>query len=142
MPDLSIGETARQPGLSNDTLRYYERIGLLPPVLRDSGGRRRYGRKELSMLGFIKRAQRMNFSLQEIAQLLTLRTSPNTAREDARALTHAKLAETKQRIGELTRLRDELQLLVNLCQGSKAGCPIIDGIAGAGDGAGKKSAEF
>ena len=128
MSDLSIGETARRLGMTHDTLRYYERIGLLPPVPRDGGGRRRYGRKALSMLGFIKRAQAMNFSLQEIARLLTLRNSPNTAHEDARALTRAKLAQTEIRISELTRLRDELQLLVNLCQGSEAGCPIIEGI--------------
>jgi len=135
MTELSIGEAASQLGLTHDTLRYYERIGLLPPVLRDAGGRRRYGRKELSILGFIKRAQGMNFSLQEIAQLLTLRTAPTTAHADARALTQAKLVETKQRIGELTRLRDELQLLVNLCRGSKGGCPIIEGISADANGA-------
>jgi len=135
MTELSIGEAASQLGLTHDTLRYYERIGLLPPVMRDAGGRRRYGRKELSILRFIKRAQGMNFSLQEIAQLLTLRTAPNTAREDARALTHAKLAETEQRIGELTRLRHELQLLVNLCRGSKGGCPIIEEISEDANGA-------
>ena len=128
MSDYSIGETARRLGLSHDTLRYYERIGLLPAVARDAGGRRRYSRRDLSTLGFIKRAQAMNFSLQEIAQLLSLRRSPADARDEVRRLTHSKLAATEQRIAELTRLRDELRLLVNLCRGNAAGCPIIDGI--------------
>jgi len=126
MTELSIGETAAQTGLTQDTLRYYERIGLLSDVARDAGGRRRYSRRNLSTLGFIKRAQAMNFSLREIAQLLSLRESPTEARDEVRALTHAKLAATRQRIEELERLRNELQLLVNLCRGSADGCPIID----------------
>ena len=133
MSDLSIGETAKRLGLSQDTLRYYERIGLLTAVQRDTGGRRRYRRKDLSTLGFIKRAQAMNFSLREIMQLLTLRASPAEARDEVRALTFAKLATIEQRISELNRLRDELQLLLNLCRSGAGPCPIIEGISEDGE---------
>ncbi len=64
-----IGEVSQSTGLSADTLRYYERIGLLPRVVRASSGRRRYSDRDISRLQFIQRAQRMNFTLAEIADL-------------------------------------------------------------------------
>ncbi len=77
---LSIGETAQRTGLSADTLRYYEKIGLMPRVARDEGGRRRYESRDLARLRFIQRAQRCNFSLDEIRQLLEFRSSRDAAR--------------------------------------------------------------
>lgn len=126
MRHFSIGEVAQRLGLSHDTLRYYEKIGLLPRVARDAGGRRRFDERDLSTLRFVRRAQAMNFSLEEIAQLLAMRENPRQARKDVRALARDKLAQTERRLGELQRLRDELRLLVNLCQCSVAGCPIIE----------------
>jgi len=125
---LTIGEVGRRLGLSADTLRYYERIGLLPRVHRTASGLRRYGEKDLSRLRFIQRAQKMGFSLAEIAQLLAMRDNPQGARESVRKLTAAKLAEVETRLAELTLLRNEMRLLLNLCRGAKAGCPIIETI--------------
>ncbi len=123
---LTIGEIGRVLDLSADTLRYYEKIGLLPGVSRSASGIRRYGERDLSRLRFIQRAQKMGFSLSEIAQLLAMRDSPQRARESVRRLTAAKLDEVEARLKELTLLRNEMRLLLNLCRGAKAGCPIID----------------
>jgi len=122
---LSIGETSQHTGLSADTLRYYERIGLLGPVARNNGGQRRYSADDIARLRFVRRAQAMDFSLDEIAQLLCLRASNGDVRADVRALTEAKLDAIEQRIQTLSRLRDELAGLVQECRASKQDCPII-----------------
>jgi DNA-binding transcriptional MerR regulator len=123
---FSIGDIGRLLGLSADALRYYEKIGLLPRVSRSASGVRRYGDKDVSRLRFIRRAQKMGFSLAEIAQLLAMRDDPQRARKSVRQLTEAKLDEVEARLQELTLLRNEMRLLLNLCRGAKAGCPIIE----------------
>lgn len=125
---LSIGDIGHVLGLSADTLRYYEKIGLLPGVSRSASGIRRYGERDLSRLRFIQRAQKMGFTLAEIGMLLTMRDNPQRARAGVRKLTAAKLDETESRLKEITLLRNELQLLLNLCRGAKTGCPIIETI--------------
>ena len=80
----------------------------------------------LSRLRFIQRAKSMNFSLQEIGQLLEMREDPRHARYKVRDLTHRKLEEIEEHMESLKTLRNELKLLVNLCQGAEKGCPIID----------------
>ena len=121
-----IGEICELTGLSADTLRYYEKIGLLSDVPRAASGMRSYTRHHLSTLKFIQRAKAMNFSLDEISRLLEMRRDPRHARDEVRALTHEKLADIETRIEQLDLMRRELQLLVNLCQASEDGCPIID----------------
>jgi len=123
-----IGDVTRLTGLSADTLRYYEKIGLLPKVARNASGVRLYDEQDLSRLRFIQRAQRMNFSLEEIGMLLKMRENPRDARDEVRQLTAHKLAEVERSLEELTLLRNELTLLLNLCRGSEDGCPIIEGI--------------
>ncbi len=123
---FSISETSRQTGLSADTLRYYEKIGLLPRIQCDHGGRRRYSEQDLSRLRFIQRAQKMNFSLAEIADLLTMRADPTQARNEVRQLTRRKLEQVEEHLRELTTLRNELTLLLNLCSAAEDGCPIIE----------------
>lgn len=123
-----ISEIAASTGLSADTLRYYEKIKLLPPVSRTPGGVRQYNDRDLSRLRFIQRAQKMNFSLAEIGKLLKMREDPQHARNEIRALTAHKLAEVESHLKDLTTLRNELQLLLNLCRGSVDGCPIIEEI--------------
>ena len=127
-PAYRISDVSRLLGISADTLRYYEKIGLLPAVQRSAGGVRIYRDKDLSRLRFIRRAQAMNFSLAEIGDLLQMREDPQHARDEVRELTRRKLAEVERQLGELDTLRRELQLLVNLCRGSEDGCPIIEGI--------------
>lgn len=123
-----IGDMARLLEVSADTLRYYEKIGLLPRVGRSGAGLREYGERDVSRLRFIQRAQKMGFSLAEIAHLLAMRENPQQARDEVRILTTVKLEEVEARLKELTLLRNELRLLLNLCRRAKDGCPIIEKI--------------
>jgi len=125
---FTIREVSHQTGLSPDTLRYYEKIELLPRVQRNRSGRREYSDQDLSRLRFIQRAQKMNFSLAEIADLLDMRNNPLQARNEIRLLTRKKLEQVEEHLQVLTTLRDELTLLLNLCRGSEDGCPIIEGL--------------
>lgn len=128
-----IGDVSKRLGLSADTLRYYEKIRLLPRVARNGAGQRLYGEKDISRLRFVQRAQRMNFTLAEIGQLLEMRENPQKARAAVRKLTQKKLSDIEQHLDDLTTLRKELRLLVNLCQGAEEGCPIIESIEGESD---------
>lgn len=120
--------------ISADTLRYYEKIRLMPKVQRNNGGVRFYSDKDLSRLRFIKRAQKMGFSLDEITQLLRFRENPQKARPKVRELAHNKLNEIEHHLAELTILRDELRLLTNLCGASIEGCPILESFDKETDG--------
>jgi DNA-binding transcriptional MerR regulator len=121
-----IGEITEQTGLSADTLRYYEKYGLLSNIARNTARVRLYTDKDVSKLNFIKRAQRMNFSLSEIKDLLSMREDPQHAKNSVRKLTAKKLNSIEEQLVELSTLRNELSLLLNLCRGSKDGCPIIE----------------
>ncbi len=118
----------RLTGLSADTLRYYEKIKLLRPIGRSASGVRVYDDGDLSRLRFIQRAKAMNFSLEEIARLVEMREDPQHARDEVRELTYRKLKDIENHMKELGTLRKELILLVNLCRGAEAGCPIIEGL--------------
>jgi len=123
-----IGDITKQLNLTADTLRYYEKIDLLKNISRTASGMREYNDKDISRLKFIKRAQRMNFSLDEIRDLLSMRDNPQHAKKEVRQLTSNKLTDVEHQLADLTTLRNELKLLLNLCFGSEDGCPIIEGI--------------
>lgn len=128
MPSYRIGDITKMLGLSADTLRYYEKLGLLKNVSRTESNIRQYSEKNISALKFIQRAQKMNFKLSEISDLLSMRDDPQHARDTVRQLTAEKLGEIENQLKDLTTLKTELTLLLNLCRGSKDGCPIIEGI--------------
>ena len=128
MKSYHIGDVSKLLGISADTLRYYEKIGLLPAINRTVSGIRVYIERDLSRLRFIRRAQKMQFSLKEIAELLKMREDPQHARDVVRILTRSKLSEVEEHLDDLQFLRNELQLLLNLCTASEDGCPIIEGI--------------
>ena len=96
-----IGNVSARTGFSKDTLRYYEKIGLLAHIARNDSGLRIYDSKDVSRLDFIKRAQKMKFSLAEIGQLLEMRDNPQNVRVEVRALTQRKLIEVEEHIDEL-----------------------------------------
>ncbi len=123
-----IGDVAELLGLTADTLRYYEKCGVLPKIARTASGIRQYEEADISRLRFIQRAQKMNFSLAEIRDLLSLREDPQHVRDDVRQLTEQKLQETQAHLAELSTLCNELQLLLDRCRCSKGGCPIIERI--------------
>jgi len=125
---LKISTVAQTLNISADTLRYYEKIKLLPPISRTKSGIRLYSDKNLSQIKFIKRAQTMGFSLAEIAQLLEFRKAPQQAKPEVRLLAKEKLCDIEQRVKTLQSLQVELTLLINLCHQSESGCPILSGI--------------
>lgn len=120
-----IGDVTEKLGLSADTLRYYEKIGLLPKVGRNGAGIRLFNDQDLSRLKFIRRAQQMDFTLAEIGELLKMREAPHKARKRVRELTAHKQAEVEARLTELKALRAELALLMNLCSAAGKSCGII-----------------
>ena len=128
MSEFRIGHVTKELGISADTLRYYEKINLIKNIPRNSSGVRIYSNKHLSQIKFIQRAQKMNFTLKEIKDLLQMRVDPQHARTEVRQLAHAKLKDIESHLDDLTTLRNELSLLINLCKGSEDGCPIIEDI--------------
>lgn len=125
MMQYRIGDVTEKLGLSADTLRYYEKIGILPKVGRNSAGIRLYSDQDLSCLKFIQRTQRMDFTLAEIGELVKMREAPQKARKRVRELTAHKLVEVETRLAELKTLRNELALLMNICSADGKSCGII-----------------
>jgi MerR family copper efflux transcriptional regulator len=128
---LTTGRLARQAGVGIDTVRFYERRGLLPAPARTPAGYRVYGASAVERIRFIRRAKSLGFSLDEIATLLDLQD--NGGRKSAvKALAQRKIAEIESRIGDLSRMRDVLRTLEADCtgHGKIAGCPIIDALTG------------
>jgi len=125
MDSIGIGKLAARTGVSIDTVRYYERSGLLAPQARLPSGYRRYGEEQVARLRFIRRAQELGFSLKDIRQLLGLSKLRDVARVKRAAET--RLAEVEQRLHSLTRVRDALAGLVAHCpgRGRSADCPIL-----------------
>lgn len=130
METLGIGALARRAGVRIDTVRYYERSGLLAPKTRLQSGYRRYSEAELARLRFIRRAQTLGFSLKEIRDLLTLSKDRDVARVKRAAQT--KLADVEQRIAALQRVREGLATLIAACpgHGEPADCPILRALGG------------
>ena len=122
----TIGKAARAATLSIDTVRFYERSGLLKPPPRTAGGYRLYRQDDIDRLRFIHRAKALGFTLEEIAQLLQLNDGSGR-RRDIKAVASRRLAELDRKLAELTRIRHALAHLVHACtaEGPLAGCPII-----------------
>ncbi len=130
---MQIGKVAVELNLSADTLRYYEKIGLLPKVSRSSAGTRSYTVADISRVRFIKRAKRMGFRLSEISQLLEFRDQPEKVKPRVRRLAEIRLEEVKVQLFELQQLGDELQSLIGVCEGNAGDCPILQEIDEAGN---------
>jgi Hg(II)-responsive transcriptional regulator len=124
-----ISEAAAQAGVNVQTLRYYERRGLLPKLPRRSSGYREYPEEAVRVVRFVKRAQELGFSLDEIGQLLGLRRHSGRDRQRIRTVAERRIRQIEQKITELDRMRRALQTLVQTChEGSTLECPIIEAI--------------
>jgi len=126
---MTIGKLAKLAEVGVDTVRYYERQGLLPQVRRADSGYRLYSQHDVDRLSFIRRAKTLGFSLQDIAELLEL-NAPTGERAEVKRLSELRLASIELKIRELTAIRDALAVLVDSCsgRGSIDGCPIIEGV--------------
>jgi DNA-binding transcriptional MerR regulator len=127
---FSIGQVAKQVGVGVDTIRFYEKQGLLGKPSRTPGGYRKYDEGAVRVLRFILWAKHLGFTLREVKQLLRLHSGARSTRADFRALAREKLADIRARIESLERMRDALRPLVARCDGTGplAGCPIVEAL--------------
>jgi MerR family transcriptional regulator, copper efflux regulator len=130
MEGLGIGQLAKRGGVGIDTVRYYERNGLLAPRTRLASGYRRYSDLEVARLRFIRRAQALGFTLKEIKELLALSAQRDVGRVKRSA--QAKLVDVEERIAALERIREGLAKLIAACpgHGRAADCPILKALTG------------
>ncbi len=130
MKSLTIGHLAREAGVNLETVRYYERRGLLPKPPRSASGYRLFPSDAARRLRFIRRAQELGFSLKEIRELLSLRVSRNTTSRDIRARAEAKIADIEAKISSLESMKKTLQKLTGVCNGCAplAKCPILESL--------------
>ena len=132
---FTIGKLARATGVHIETIRFYERKGLIPPPRRRESGYREYTVDDIRRLKFIQRAKMLGFSLREIQELLELRVDEETTCDAVRQRAELKIADVDARIQELQRIRQALKILVQSCygKGPEGECPILHALEGLDD---------
>lgn len=126
----AIGDLARATGTKVETIRYYERIGLLPPPPRTPGNYRSYGKPQLGRLSFVRRARELGFSIEQVRALLDLADDQSRSCDAVDVIARQHLAEVERKLADLTALRSELTALLGQCQkGTVADCRIIEALA-------------
>ncbi|MBD8525654.1 MerR family transcriptional regulator [Pseudomarimonas arenosa] len=129
MTSLTIGGVARASGCHIETIRYYERIGLLPAPARSASGYRHYQLQDVERLRFIARGRELGFSLDEIRSLLQLAEDPGLSCVDVDTLARQHLADIKAKLSDLQRMADELQRTIAACHGGqRAECTILEAL--------------
>ena len=128
MNGLTIGRLAKQVGLGIETVRFYERQGLIAPPPRTDSNYRIYPEEEVGRLKFIKRAKDLGFTLKEIKELLFMQHDPHATKADIKKRTVEKIENIKQKVGDLIRIQEALEHLAGSCDGHGplSECPIMD----------------
>lgn len=129
MKSLTIGNLAKASGVGIETVRFYERKGLLPKPARRDSGYREYRDDDAKRIQFIRRSQELGFTLKEIQQLLELTSDPKTKCADLRRTTESKLDEVRAKIQDLQRMKRSLEKLMRACEQGKSavrGCRMFD----------------
>lgn len=131
MSGLTSSKLAKAAGVNIETLRYYIRRGLLPEPPRRESGYRMYPIEDVERLRFIKSAQELGFTLEEIQQLLSLRVDESATAGDVRRQAQEKVRQIDAKIAALQQMRDALAHLVDQCHGEGAtgDCPILDALS-------------
>lgn len=127
---MRIGEVAKTAGVNIQTLRFYERYGLLRKPNRNKSGYRSYSIETVQIVCFIKQSQELGYTLQEIKQLLSLRERPDANSREVRAVVESKLSEIERKITRLQQMRDELKEIFNSCECGEltTRCPTLDNL--------------
>ena len=126
---MQIGDLSRAAGVNIETIRYYERIGVLPKAARQVNGRRTYAEDDARRLGFIRHARDLGFDLADVRTLLALQEHPEASCEDASRIANAQLEAVESRIAKLQSLRAELSRMVSECRkGLVAECRVIEAL--------------
>ena len=135
MKPLTIGQVARSAGVGVETVRFYERQGLLQEPARKESGYRQYPEDVVARLRFIKRAKELGFSLKEIKELLALRVDPDTTCAEVKSRAEAKIADIEEKIQALLRIKKALVKLTKACsgRGPTSECPILDALDTEGE---------
>ena len=129
-PSLTIGQLAQRTGANIETIRYYERIGLLP-VANRKGRYRSYDATDVARLGFVRRSRELGFSIKEVRALLDIAAGGHESCAEARDLAAVHLHDVRSRIADLRRMERALATTVRACDaGDDAGCPLIDALEG------------
>ncbi len=130
MKYLTIGELAKQAEVNIDTIRYYERRGLILPLRRKESGYRQYLDDAVVRIRFIRHAKELGFSLDEIAELLSLKLDPKTKCGDIKKHAQRKIVEIEGKIRMLERMRQTLVRLTNVCEEGRqvSECPILEAL--------------
>jgi len=127
---VSIGAAARASGVKAPTIRFYEQIGLMPPMARTEGNRRLYGPADLRRLAFIRHARELGFEIEAIRELLQLQDRPDQSCAAADEIARGRLSEVRRRIASLRALEAELERMVGECShGRVAECRVIEVLA-------------
>lgn len=128
---MPIGTLAERTGVKVETIRYYEQVGLLPPPERSQGNQRRYGRRHVERLAFIKHARDLGFAVEAIRALLRLSDNPAMACDEAHAIAVAHRDDVRRKIARLRSLEAELERIAATCSGGVAACEcaIIEALA-------------
>lgn len=130
MASYGIREIAREAGCNEQTVRWYEDQGLLPPVARTGGGQRRYSERHRQHLNFLRHARELGFSLDAIRELLTLYQAPDQACAAADEIAARQLGAVRRKIERLQRLETELARMLAACDGGRiADCRVIETLA-------------
>ena len=132
---MKIGELADRAGVTVDTIRFYERRGLIAEPRRRDSGYRIYSPDYVERIRFIKRAQELGFALKEVDELLSLRVSEGSSCAAVRRQAETKLKDVEEKIRDLTRVRKVLLELAAACPGAGpiSDCPILEAIAQNGE---------
>ena len=132
MNGLRTSEVAKQAEVNLETIRFYERQGLLPEPPRTASGYRTFSPEVVRRVRFIKRAQELGFSLKEVKELLALRVDPDTTCADVRERAEAKVADIDEKIRALRAMRKVLQGMAEACprSGPTSECPILESLNG------------
>lgn len=121
----SIGEASRQSGVTIETIRYYEREGIVPSAERGTNGRRRYRKEDIVRLRFVKRSRNLGLSIPDIRTLLQLSSVTAASCREAKSIGESHLATVRTKIADLTRLEAMLVDMVAQCETGDADCPMI-----------------
>jgi MerR family mercuric resistance operon transcriptional regulator len=128
-PELTIGDLSRRTGCKVETIRYYERIALLPAPARSAGGHRLYRDGDLKRLTFIRRARELGFTLDEVRSLLRLVDSGQYTCAEVKAITLDHLGDIRRKISDLRKMARVLEDTAELCDGGvSADCPIVEAL--------------
>lgn len=131
MSGTTIGILAKQTGCNIETIRYYERIGLLPKPLRSQGGHRLYADDDVRRLAFVRRSRELGFTLDEVRRLLHYVDDGSYTCAEIREITVEHLAEVRRKLAELRRLERVLKDMVATCDGGNIpDCPILEKLYG------------